>query len=207
MARDDIRHRRTLRRLVARPAVASIPIPVLIFQAKLYADCLEQMTGQRPVIFFRNGYEHWLWDDGAGYPPRQVQGFYTKDELALMVQRRLSRLALADTTISRTIIERHYQQRAIRAIDAAFEAKQRAALLVMATGSGKTRTAIALVEQLMKAGWVKRVLFLADRIALVNQTVASFKAPTDRDNGQPGHREDHRRPGLRVHLPDHHGVD
>ena len=144
-------------------------------QAKLYADCLEKMLGQRPVIFYTNGYEHWLWDDAGGYPPRPVQGFYTKDELARMVQRRSTRLPLRDTPIDKSIVERHYQSRAIRAIGEAFEVKQRDALLVMATGSGKTRTVIALVDQLMKAGWAKRVLFLADRVALVNQAVGAFK--------------------------------
>ncbi|MHA6509505.1 DEAD/DEAH box helicase family protein [Tessaracoccus sp. Y1736] len=145
-------------------------------QAKLYADCLEAMTGQRPVIFYADGYEHWMWDDAAGYPPRRVQGFYTKAELALMVQRRTARKPLASATVDPKIAGRHYQQHAIRAVDAALEARQRRALLVMATGSGKTRTVIALVDQLMRAGWVKRVLFLADRVALVNQAVNAFKA-------------------------------
>ena len=65
-------------------------------QAKLYADCLEQQFGRRPVIFYTNGYQHWLWDDAAGYPPREVQGFYTRDELELMVQRRHTRLPLGE---------------------------------------------------------------------------------------------------------------
>ncbi len=137
-------------------------------QAVLYADCLEQEFGRRPVIFYTNGYEHWLWDDAAGYPPRQVQGFYTRDELELLIQRRQARRPLAGAPIDSDIVERPYQHRAIAAVDAAFDAKQREALLVMATGSGKTRTVIALVDQLMKQGWVKRVLFLADRTALVN---------------------------------------
>ncbi|SEO59979.1 DEAD/DEAH box helicase family protein [Trujillonella endophytica] len=144
-------------------------------QAKLYADCLQQMTGRRPVICYTNGYQTWLWDDAAGYPPRRVEGFFTADELELMVQRRTGRLPLADAPIDKSIVERHYQQRAIRAVGETFSAKQRAALLVMATGSGKTRTVIALVDQLMRAGWVKRVLFLADRTALVNQAVGAFK--------------------------------
>ena len=172
-------------------------------QAKLYADCLEQMTGRRPVIFYTNGYQTWLWDDAAGYPPRRVEGFFTADELELMVQRRTGRLPLADAAIDKTIVERHYQQRAIRAVGEAFTAKQRAALLVMATGSGKTRTVIALVDQLMRAGWVKRVLFLADRTALVNQAVGAFKAHLPNvDHGQPGDREGRRRPGVRVDVPD-----
>ena len=144
-------------------------------QAKLYADALERMTGRRPVIFYSNGATHHLWDDAAGYPPREVAGFLTRDELELMVQRRRTRLPLATVPINPAIAGRHYQLRAVRAIDDALEAKRRRALLVMATGSGKTRTVIALVDQLMKAGWVKRVLFLADRVALVNQAVGAFK--------------------------------
>ncbi|MET8837082.1 DEAD/DEAH box helicase family protein [Micromonospora sp. NPDC004540] len=144
-------------------------------QAKLYADCLEQAYGQRPVIFYTNGYERWLWDDTT-YPPRQVQGFYTKAELQLMVQRRQTRRPLHQMKINGDIVERHYQWRAIRAIGEAFEHKQREALVVMATGAGKTRTVIALVDLLMRANWVKRVLFLADRNALVNQAVNAFKA-------------------------------
>lgn len=145
-------------------------------QAKLYADCLEKMTGRRPVIFYTNGFEHWIWDDTGGYPPREIQGFYTRDELELLIQRRDTRKPLTDMPIDSAIVERHYQHRAIRAIDDAFTAKQREALLVMATGSGKTRTVIALVKQLMEANWVKRVLFLADRTALVTQATNAFKA-------------------------------
>ena len=148
-------------------------------QARLYTDCLETEFGRRPVIFLSNGYEHWIWDDAAfadgGYPPRQVQGFYTRDELELMIQRRQTRLPLAGAAVDTSIVERYYQTRAIKAIDAAFDKRDREALLVMATGAGKTRTVIALVDQLMKANWVKRVLFLADRTALVNQAVNAFK--------------------------------
>ena len=145
-------------------------------QAVLYADRLEARYGRRPVIFYSNGYEHWLWDDLA-YPPRQVQGFFTKTELELLVQRRTTRKALSSVQISSSIVERYYQHRAIRAICESFDTdRRRKALLVMATGSGKTRTVIALVDVLQRAGWAKRVLFLADRTALVNQAVGAFKA-------------------------------
>jgi type I restriction enzyme R subunit len=145
-------------------------------QAKLYADCLEAQYGQRPIIFYSNGYDHWIWDD-ARHPPRPIQGFLKKDELALMIQRRETRKALAPEDIDRRIVERFYQQRAIRRIAEAFERdKQRKALLVMATGAGKTRTVIALADFLMRANWVKRVLFLADRKALVKQAANAFKA-------------------------------
>ncbi len=143
-------------------------------QAKLYADRLEARFGRRPVIFYSNGDEHWIWDDASGYPPREVQGFYTRDELELIMQRRHERRNLETAPINTEIAGRYYQERAIRAVNQAFERKEREALLVMATGSGKTRTAVALVDQMMKAGWVKNVLFLADRTALVKQAANAF---------------------------------
>jgi type I restriction enzyme R subunit len=144
-------------------------------QAKLYADCLEQQFGQRPVIFYSNGYEHWLWDD-TRYPPRPVQGFYKKAELELMIQRRTSRKPLSKAEINSEIVERYYQTRAIRRVAESFEQDHdRKALLVMATGAGKTRTVIALADLLLRCNWAKRVLFLADRVALVNQATNAFK--------------------------------
>ncbi|EKX55908.1 Type I restriction-modification system, restriction subunit R [Rhodobacter sp. AKP1] len=145
-------------------------------QAKLYADCLEKQFVRRPVIFCSNGYEHWFWDDRM-YPPRPVSGFYKRDELELLHQRRTSRKKLDGVEVDETIVERFYQTRAIRRVGEAFEKdRQRKALLVMATGSGKTRTVIALIDQLMRANWCKRVLFLADRVALVKQAHGAFKA-------------------------------
>jgi type I restriction enzyme R subunit len=143
-------------------------------QAKLYADCLEKETGQRPLIFYSNGYEHWFWDD-TQYPPRQVQGFYTREELKLAVERRTTRRPLNDIKTDDAICGRYYQERAIRKVADALERRQRKALLVMATGSGKTRTVIGLCDVLQRANCVKRVLFLADRNALVRQAVNAFK--------------------------------
>lgn len=144
-------------------------------QAKLYADCLEKQFGVRPLIFYTNGYEHWLWDDER-YPPRAVHGFLKKDELELWRQRKSARRLLSTTSIDADIVERYYQTRAIRRVGEVFEKDhQRKALLVMATGSGKTRTVIALIDQLMRANWCKRVLFLADRVALVRQAHNNFK--------------------------------
>lgn len=144
-------------------------------QAKLYADCLERQFGKRPVIFYSNGYEHWIWDD-ARYPPRQVQGFYKKAELELLIQRRSSLKPFATAEIDSKIVERYYQTRAIRRITEAFEKDHdRKALVVMATGAGKTRTAIALVDLLVRCNQIKRVLFLADRVALVKQAENAFK--------------------------------
>ncbi len=144
-------------------------------QAKLYADCLEAMHGQRPVIYYTNGYEAHLWDDRA-YAPRAVAGFHKKDELAALLHRRAHRERLDVARVRNAIVERYYQKRAIGSIGEQFDEGRRKALLVMATGSGKTRVAIALVDLLQRAGWVKRALFLADRVSLVNQAVGAFKA-------------------------------
>ena len=144
-------------------------------QAKLYADCLEKMHGQRPVIFYTNGYKTRLWDDLA-YPPRPVAGFYKKDELASLIIRRAQRAPLDVSQVKDDIVERYYQKRAIGSIGEQFAQTRRKALLVMATGSGKTRTTIALVGLLQRACWVKRALFLADRVSLVNQAISAFKA-------------------------------
>jgi type I restriction enzyme, R subunit len=143
-------------------------------QAKLYADCLERIHGQRPVIFYTNGYKTQIWDD-TFYPPREIQGFYRKDELRRLIERRAGRQRLTTAPINEEIVERNYQARAIRRVGEAFETRQRQALVVMATGAGKTRTVIALVDQLVNAGWVKRTLFLADRQALVKQATNAFK--------------------------------
>ncbi len=144
-------------------------------QAKLYADCLEKKFNQRPIIFYSNGYEHWMWDN-VSYPLRAVQGFFKKQELELLIQRRTTRKKLADAVINSNIVERYYQTRALRRIGETFEKdNQRKALVVMATGAGKTRTVIALADLLMRCNWSKRILFLADRVALVRQAVNAFK--------------------------------
>ena len=137
-------------------------------QAKCYADCLQKEYGQRPVIFYSSGFKTWIWDD-LSYPPREVYGFYTKDELQTLIQRRTSKLPLAAQTINNAITDRYYQHLAIRKVTEELEKKHREGLLVMATGVGKTRVAASIIDFLSKAGWVKRVLFLADRNALVTQ--------------------------------------
>ena len=144
-------------------------------QAKLYADCLETKFGQRPIIFLSNGYRHLIWDDN-NYPRRDIQGFYKKEELELLIRRRESLKPFKDKKINKSITERDYQHRAIRRISESFEKKKRKALLVMATGTGKTRTVISLCDLLIRCNWVKRILFLADRTALVNQAEKAFKA-------------------------------
>jgi len=151
-------------------------------QAFLYANCLEEMHGQRPVIFYSNGYETKIWDDTFYSTPRRVYGFYTKDELQWIIQQRTTRKDIRKSSINTAIAGRPYQMEAIQRISEDFvvgngnrlKGNKRNALLVMATGSGKTRTAAALVDVLFKNNWVKRVLFLADRNALVRQAKNSF---------------------------------
>lgn len=151
-------------------------------QAEVYADALEQMHGRRPVIFYTNGFKTFLWDDQF-YPPREVQGFYTLDELEFLIQRRKSRNDIRGHKADPQIVNRHYQLEAVKRVAEAFAdevggklaGRKRAALIVMATGAGKTRTAAAIVDMLVKNGWVKRALFLADRTALVTQAQDAFK--------------------------------
>lgn len=142
-------------------------------QAKLYADCLEQMTGQRPFIFYSNGLEHYLWDD-LNYSPRQVSGFYTKQQLQRLLLRRKQAKDITGLKPDPTIAGRYYQQEAIGRVMGHLNKKYRETLLVMATGSGKTRVAISMVDLLIRANWVHRVLFLADRVALVSQAKKNF---------------------------------
>ncbi|MGU8210211.1 DEAD/DEAH box helicase family protein [Clostridium perfringens] len=140
-------------------------------QAKLYADCLEKQYGQRPIIFLSNGFNYWIWDDCG---QRRAFGFYKKSELQLIIDRRTSKKNLNNIKISDDISNRYYQKEAITAVAEAFERNQRKALLVCATGTGKTRTAISIVDVLSRHNWVKNVLFLADRKALVKQAKNNF---------------------------------
>jgi type I restriction enzyme R subunit len=144
-------------------------------QAKIYADALEKAHGQRPAIFYTNGYDIWLWDDAAGYPPRKVYGYYSKDSLQYLVKfQRKNRGKLAGVSPQQTIVDRLHQLEAIKRVTERFEAQHRKALVVQATGTGKTRIAIALAELLIRTGWAKRVLFLCDRRELRKQAKNSF---------------------------------
>ena len=143
-------------------------------QAKLYADCLENKYGQRPVIFFTNGFETYIWDDYNGYSERRIYGYYKREELQLLIDRRTSRLPLNNIKIKDEISNRYYQKEAITNVCEALEKRQRKMLLVCATGTGKTRIAISLVDVLSRHNWVKNVLFLADRTALVRQAKNNF---------------------------------
>ncbi|NOY72553.1 MAG: DEAD/DEAH box helicase family protein [Gammaproteobacteria bacterium] len=145
-------------------------------QAELYADCLEKHHGQRPIIYYSNGYTTWLWDDQF-YPPREVQGFATRDELQWRINQRAERKDLSKLQPKKEITGRYYQMEAAARVMENFGTKRkRKSLIVMATGTGKTRLSIALVDMLMRAGWARKILFLADRVALVNQAKREFNA-------------------------------
>ena len=144
-------------------------------QAKLYADGLEKMHGHRPTIFYTNGFETWMWDDAQGFPPRKLHGFYSKDSLQYLVNfQRVERRPLDTLEIREHIVDRLYQIEAIKRVGERFTNKHRKALIVQATGTGKTRVAIALTDLLIRAGWVKRVLFLCDRRELRKQAKNAF---------------------------------
>lgn len=142
-------------------------------QAKLYADLLEKQHGRRPVVFLTNGFETYIQD--GQYPERQVAALYSKRDLEKLFNLRRMRQPLTDIQVDKNIAGRYYQEGAIKAVCHTFDAKnRRKTLLVMATGSGKTRTAVALCKVLLERGWVKNILFLADRTSLVTQAKRSF---------------------------------
>lgn len=153
-------------------------------QAQLYADCIEKMYGRRPVMYYSNGFETYLWDDQFYKKSRIVHGFYTKKELQTLMFRRENREDIRERPIDTTITDRAYQLRAIRSVAEHFGGNDksnnkligthRAALLVLATGTGKTRISIALSKLLLEANWAKRILFLADRKSLVSQAKNNF---------------------------------
>jgi type I restriction enzyme, R subunit len=144
-------------------------------QAKQYCyNIQKQLGGKLPFCFYTNGLEIYFWDL-ENYPPRKVVGFPTRDDFERLQYIREYRKRLSDELINTEIAGRDYQIRAIRAVMEGIEKKQRKFLLVMATGTGKTRTCIALVDSLMRAGHAERVLFLVDRIALREQGLSAFK--------------------------------
>ena len=143
-------------------------------QASDYADAIEKETGRRPCIFLTNGFETRIID--GKYPERKVASVYSKEDLEKMFNLRKMRTSLENVVIDKNIAGRYYQEAAIKAVCNAFDRKnRRKALLVMATGSGKTRTVIELCHVLLDAGWIKNILFLADRITLVRQAKRAFQ--------------------------------
>lgn len=143
-------------------------------QAVLYADCLERKFGRRPMMFTTNGFETYFWDDRSS-PQRKVSGIFSKDDLQKLMNRRTERLDLMAIPIDDKITDRYYQKEAIRAVCEQIGLGFRKHLLVMATGTGKTRTASSLTDVLSRGKHVTNVLFLADRTALVKQAKDDFK--------------------------------
>ena len=144
-------------------------------QAKDYADGLEKMHGQRPMIFFTNGHEIWVWDDAMGYPPRKVYGFYSKDTLQYRIGfQRAHRQDLLQVQPDAKIAGRLYQLETLTRVKERFASKHRKVLIVQATGTGKTRVAIALSKLMIEARWAKRILFLCDRKELRKQARKVF---------------------------------
>lgn len=140
-------------------------------QAKTYAQCLKKMYGLNYdiICYYTNGYEIWVID--GQYPERKVWGFHTLQDLQSMIRRERKKINIE---INNNIVNRDYQKRAVTSVCEWFNKKHRRSLLVMATGTGKTRVSIALVDVLLKNQWIKRVLFLADRRALVDQAYSSY---------------------------------
>lgn len=145
-------------------------------QARLYANSLEEQFGQRPVIFYTNGYETFIWDDAQYNTPRIVYGFYSKDSLDYLIyQRQYRNNQLEQNNPNLKIADRLYQINAIKSVAHIFQEQRRKALIIQATGTGKTRVSIALADLMLNAGWAKRVLFLCDRKELRTQASEAFK--------------------------------
>lgn len=153
---------------------ASVDAMVGSQQAKLYADCLQNKYNRRPLIFITNGFEFFYTNDYMGYPRREVSGFFTQEELQLEMDGRTSRIPLENIRISDDITNRPYQKEAVTAVCDAITNKHRKMLIVQATGSGKTRVSISIVDVLRRHNYVKNILFLADRKA---QIVRELQAP------------------------------
>jgi len=145
-------------------------------QARCYADGLEKMTGHRPVIFYTNGHDIFIWNDAKKEPPRSLFGFYSKDSLEYdLFQREQRDLKLSALIPRESITDRIYQIEAIKRVSERFDSRKRKALIIQATGTGKTRVAISLCDVMLRAKWAKRILFLCDRRELRKQANGAFE--------------------------------
>ena len=144
-------------------------------QAEIYADGLEKEHGVRPVIFYTNGHDIWIWDDAQSEPPRKLYGYYSQDSLELLHFQRTEKEPLSAISPSPAIAGRMYQIEAVKRVVEGFAEKKRRALIAQATGTGKTRVAISLCDALIRAKWAKRILFLCDRRELRKQAHNVFK--------------------------------
>lgn len=152
----------------------SVNVKIGSHQAKLYADCLENQYGQRPLIFITNGFELYYINDAVGYASRRVSGIFNQEEMQLEIDRRTQRIPLEQIKIKDEITNRPYQKEAVLAVCDAIQKNHRKMLIVQATGSGKTRVSISIVDVLRRHNYVKNILFLADRVALVKQAKKNY---------------------------------
>jgi type I restriction enzyme R subunit len=162
-----------------------------------------------PFIFYTNGHELYFWDEEGGYPSRKIKSgnYPTPEDIQYMMWKKLNQGSMVDTPIDKSIAGRYYQIGAIRAIGERFEqAKHREALLVMATGTGKTRTATALVDIMQKSKWAKRILFLVDRIALQEQALSAFKEHLDNPSTYPNPGDQTFSLDRRVYVETYHSM-
>jgi type I restriction enzyme R subunit len=158
-------------------------------QAKQYCHHLQKQSGgELPFCFYTNGHEIYFWDLG-NYPPKRVYGFPTRDDLERYVYLRKHRKSLSQEFINTKIAGREYQIRAVRSVMESLEKKRSKFLFVMATGTGKTRTVISLIDALMRGGWIEKVLFLVDRIALQGQALDDFKEHLPNEPRWPQYQE------------------
>lgn len=144
-------------------------------QAQCYADGLERMHGQRPIIFYTNGYDLWIYNDIQREPPRKLFGFYSPDSLQCRHFQGRQMAPISQVAPNPNIAGRMYQMEAVRRIAERFAEKKRKALIVQATGTGKTRVAVSLCDALIRAKWARRILFLCDRRELRKQANNAFK--------------------------------
>lgn len=144
-------------------------------QARIYADGMEKMFDQRPVIFYSNGFETYIWNDSANEPPRRIYGMYSEESLKYIHAQRTQKKNLLEINPNTDIADRGYQLQAIKAVCEGFSKSRMKALIVQATGTGKTRVAISLCDVMVRAGWAKRILFLCDRRELRKQANNAFR--------------------------------
>lgn len=169
-------------------------------QAKQYCYHIQKQSGgELPFCFYTNGHEIYFWDLG-NYPPKKVYGFPTRDDLERYVYLRKHRKSLSQEFINTKIAGREYQIRAIRSVMESLEKKRSKFLLVMATGTGKTRTVISLIDALMRGGWIEKVLFLVDRIALQGQALDDFKEHLPNEPRWPQYQETNFATDRRIYV-------
>lgn len=175
-------------------------------QAILYANALEKKHGQRPVIFYSNGYDIRLLDDAQGYNSRKLYGYYSKSSLQYLIKQRSLKKDLNKTPIDTNVAGRLYQIESISRVCERFTDKHRRALVVQATGTGKTRVSIALAKRLLEAGWAKRVLFLCDRKELRKQAGNAFNEHTNEPLYVVGKSKKDAASGARVFIATYPGM-